>query len=96
MITLIISGCAATVKPMNTVSPDAEDTVPDEGKTMIVFMRPSGMGNAVQSSVFEIKEGSSELIGIIAAKKKQAHQLDPGKHLFMVIEESADFMTAEL
>ena len=95
-LALILSGCAGSVKHMQTVSPDQVDTIPDEGKSMIVFMRPSGIGYAIQSSVFEVKDGNPELIGIIAAKKKEVHELEPGEHLFMVIGESADFMSAEL
>ncbi len=63
---------------------------------MVVFMRPSGMAYAIQSSVFEVKGNDVILAGIVAAKKKVAYEVKPGKHLFMVIGESADFMSAEL
>ena len=63
---------------------------------MVIFMRPSSYGFAVQSSVFEIKEDTPILAGIVAAKKKIAYQLEPGSHLFMVVGENADFMSAEL
>ena len=61
---------------------------------MIVFLRPSTLGFAVQSSVFNATEDTPDLVGIVAAKAKVAYQLDPGDYLFMVIGESADFMTA--
>jgi hypothetical protein len=92
----LVSGCAGTVKNMEVVPQDKVVTAPAEGKSMIIFMRPSGLGFAIQSSVFEIRDDEPELVGIVAAKKKVAYQLDPGKHLFMVIGESADFMSAEL
>lgn len=63
---------------------------------MIVFMRPSGIAYAIQSSVFEINDQNPSLAGILAAKKKMAYQLEPGEHLFMVIGESADFMSAKV
>ena len=59
-------------------------------------MRPSTLGFAIQSSVFEMKGDTPTLVGIVAAKTKVAHPVSPGKHLFMVIGENADFMTAEV
>jgi len=95
-LALLLSACAGTVKHMQTVAPGSADSSPDEGKAMIVFMRPSGVGSAVQSSVFEIVDDKPSLAGIVAAKMKFAHQLEPGEHLFMVIGENADFMYADL
>lgn len=95
-LALLVSGCAGTVKNMDAVPQDRIVTTPEQGKAMMVFMRPSGLGFAVQSSVFEITGDKPSLVGIVAAKKKVAYQLEPGKHLFMVVGESADFMSAEL
>jgi len=59
-------------------------------------MRPNTLGFAIQSSVFEVKDEQPALVGIVAAKMKTAYQLEAGKHLFMVVGESADFMSADL
>lgn len=91
-----LSGCAGPVKRMEVVSPEMVPSRPESGKSMVVFMRPSGFGFGIQSSVFEVKDKQPLLAGIVAAKKKVAYQLDPGEHLFMVIGESADFMSADL
>jgi hypothetical protein len=95
LFVLLMSGCAGTVKHMQVVAVDKVVSSPEEGKAMIVFMRPSTLGFAIQSSVFEITNNPS-LVGIVAAKKKVSYQLEPGEHLFMVVGESADFMSAEL
>jgi hypothetical protein len=95
LLGLILSGCATSSK-MQMVPPERVTTVADEGKAMVVFMRPSDFGGAVQSSVFEIKNERPELIGIVSANTKVSYQLEPGSYLFMVIGESADFMSAEL
>jgi len=96
LLILLLSGCAGSVKNMSTMS-EAEALSPiEEGKAKIVFMRPSSLGFAIQSSVFEIKADKPALVGIVAAKKKVAYQVEPGEHLFMVAGESADFMSAEL
>jgi hypothetical protein len=59
-------------------------------------MRPSTLGFAIQSSVFDVTDGDPQLVGIVAAKKKVGYQVEPGEHLFMVVGESADFMSATL
>ena len=96
LLALMLSGCAGTVKHMRTTPLDKIVTVPGQGKSMIVFLRPSGIGYAVQSSVFEIVKDEPTLVGIVAAKKKVSYQLEPGEHLFMVIGENADFMSTKL
>jgi hypothetical protein len=93
---LVSSGCAGTVKNMQVVPPEKIVDSPEQGKSMVVFMRPSSFGAAIQSSVFEIVNDKPSLVGIVAAKKKVSYQLEPGEHLFMVVGESADFMSADL
>ena len=96
-VVLFLSGCAATVKNMRPLSPGEVVDIPEDGKAMVVFLRPyTFSGSAIQSSVFEVKENNFSLVGILATKNKVAYSLDPGPHLFMVIGESADFMSAEL
>lgn len=89
-------GCAGSVKNMREIPDEQAVYTPDPDRAMIVFMRPSTFGFAIQSSVFEIVDDNPELVGIVAAKKKVAYQVEPGGHLFMVIGESADFMKADL
>jgi hypothetical protein len=96
LLALLLSGCAGTVKNMRPVPPDKVIASPEEGKAMVVFMRPSSLGAAIQSSVFEVRGDNLTLVGIVAAKKKVAYQLEAGNHLFMVVGESADYMSAEL
>lgn len=96
VVALLITGCAGTIKNMQEVPAGSAAVVPEEGKAVIVFMRPSGLGFAIQSSVFEINDNHPSLVGIVAAKTKVAYRLDPGKRLFMAIGENADFMTADI
>jgi len=98
LVLALMGGCAGTVKHMQPAALDKTAVVkPDPGKALLVFMRPSGLGYAVQSSVFKINSGgTSSLVGIVAAKAKVAYPVDPGQHLFMAIGESAEFMTADV
>lgn len=93
---LLLSGCAGSLKHMQVVEPGAVKKAPSAGKSMIVFMRPSTLGHAIQSSVFDVTNGDPQLIGLVPAEMKVAHEVEPGKHLFMAIGESADFMHADL
>ena len=89
------SGCAGSIKNMRAV--DNINTVATPADSVLVFLRPSGIGYAGQSEVFEIREGQpARLVGIVAAKKKVAFRTTPGTHMFMVVGESADFMEARL
>src|SRR5690348_12397408 len=90
---VLMGGCVATSTQMvkTSVSP-----APEEGKALVVFMRPSMLGFAIQSSVYDTHGAGNEFIGIVSAKTKVAYQAAPGNHLFMVIGENADFMNADL
>jgi hypothetical protein len=96
IVALVLSGCAGTVKNMQTFGGDPASITPEPGKAMMVFLRPSTLGFAIQSSVFRVDVESQDIVGIVAAKAKVAYQVDPGEHLFMVVGESADFMYADV
>jgi hypothetical protein len=96
LLALVLSGCAGKIKNMQAVPPERVVSGPAEGKSLVIFMRPSGIGFAIQSSVFEVEEDKPKLVGIVTAKSKVSYQVEPGEHLFMVVGESADYMSAEL
>ncbi len=89
---ILSTGCASSrMKPV----PEAQAPyVLAASESQIVFMRPSFLGGAVQSSVFDVTDNKDELIGIVSAGTKVRYVTQPGEHLFMVIGESADFMRA--
>jgi hypothetical protein len=93
IVALALSACGGVKSShMSRVDQGIE---PSADKAVIVFLRPSGMGGAVQSSVYNVT-GEQEFIGIVSSGTKIAHAVTPGKHLFMVIGENADFMDAEV
>jgi hypothetical protein len=97
-----VSGCATSQGPTGSnkymkqgtgiVTPPA----PSETEAAVVFMRPSSLGYAVNSSVYDLSDDDEKMVGIVSAKKKVPYITTPGEHLFMVIGESADFMAANL
>ncbi|OGI43708.1 MAG: hypothetical protein A2637_03755 [Candidatus Muproteobacteria bacterium RIFCSPHIGHO2_01_FULL_65_16] len=85
-----LSACAST--HMTVVDDGARVARPAPGKALVYFVRPTSFGGAVQATVYD----SDSYIGTVSANTHVAYQAGPGRHLFMVIGESADFMRADL
>jgi hypothetical protein len=96
LATLLLGACAGGSAHMRDVAPERANYTTQADKALVVFMRPSGLGFAVQSSVFDTSDDNPAFVAIVSAKKKVAHYAEPGKRRFMVIGESADFMDAQL
>ena len=95
LLTLLAVGCAGPISHMRE-TPGAALAAPPPGKAVVVFMRPSTLGFAIASSVYELKPGGDTFVGIVPAKRKVVHVTDPGATRFMVVSEAADFMAADL
>lgn len=96
VLLLLLSGCAGPGMNMSVVPETEVSQAPAAGKARVVFMRDTFVGSAIQSSVFDVTNEQPVLVGIVANKTKVSYDVDPGKHLFMVVGESADFMSADL
>jgi len=95
VLALMLSACASE-RMVDLTQPPASVAAPAVDSAIVVFLRPSILGGAIQSSVFDISGTSDELVGIVSSGRKIAYSTKPGKRRFMVIGESADFMDAEL
>lgn len=91
---LVLAGC--TSSRMTAVSEPTAIANPQAGKATVVFYRSSGLGGAIQSSVFDVTADPPAFVGIVSTGMKLAYATSPGRHRFMVIGESADFMDADL
>nr|WP_321513160.1 hypothetical protein [uncultured Pseudodesulfovibrio sp.] len=91
---LIMTGCASS--QMMKVPTDIAPYSADPEKATVVFMRPSSFGGAIQSYAFQYDDESPEFVGIVSTNYKIAYQTTPGKHLFMIMGENADFLQADL
>ena len=91
--TLLLTGCAG-----NPMTPVADQTLPAAAPDMaqVVFMRDAFTGKAITSSLYEVTDGKTRFIGVMANGTKIAHPVTAGKHTFMVVSEAADFMEADL
>ena len=95
-IAVVLSACAGSTEYMRELNDSDVTYTPNANEAIVVFMRPSSDGWAIQATVFEVTTEENELVGIVPAQKKLAHRTKPGRHLFMVTSEAADFMQAEL
>lgn len=94
LVMAVLGGCQSSlmVAPSDGVEPQAT-----ADKALVVFMRPSSMGGAVQSSVYDTRTtGDDVFAGVVSSKSKVAYLAEPGEHLFMVVSENADFLAANL
>ena len=90
---LLMSGCASNKM---VVSTNQELMGPDRGTAQVVFMRHSFYGSGIQASIFDVTSGEPEFVGILSNKTKLVWSGAPGKHVYMVVSEAADFMEANL
>jgi hypothetical protein len=92
---ILATGCGS--RAMRVVPKNLASYPPKPGKGLIVFMRPSIDGYGNKSSLFKITPGGApQLVGILWGQTKIAYYTEPGKNLFMVIGEKADFLEANL
>jgi len=98
---------AATPPPAATPAPAAAPeapamgsttmaAAPPPGKALIAFLRPSIWGGPVASSLFEIVDNKAVMVGILHQKQRLNVVVTPGTHLYMLMGESAEFMSAEV
>ncbi len=64
-LALLSTGCAGPIKNMREVPEERATFAPDQGKAMVVFMRPAWVGGGIQSSVFQIVRDTPKLVGIV-------------------------------
>ena len=96
MLAAVVLAALAGCQSSMMVRSSGVEPTPAPGKAMVVFLRPSSMGGAVQSSVYDTADSGDTFIGIVSSKSRVAYQAEPGDHLFMVVAENADFMPAHL
>lgn len=96
LLLLLGLGCAGGVDAASKKMKEATEQQPrpDANTALVVFLRSSFVGSAIQSSVYETDADSQRFLGIVSNKTRLATRVAPGAHRFMVIAENADFMEA--
>jgi uncharacterized protein (DUF58 family) len=88
-----LGGCAGSSKHMMATAAVAG---PAPGKALIVFMRPSKLGFAIDAPVFHLVDDREVFVGIVSAGTRVDYQVVPGNHAFMVSSEVSDFLDANV
>jgi len=91
---LVCAGLTGCVSTAMQKSEEAMAAKPDQA--LVIFMRSSAMGGAVQASVFDVSGAGEKLVGIVSTGTKVGYYVAPGERTFMVVSEAADFMQANL
>ena len=65
---------------------------PPEGKSQIIFLRPSTHGHAISAVIYD----NDSFVSVVMAKTCNIYLTDPGEHQLMVVSEAADFLMADL
>ena len=86
---LFLSSCAGSSTYMR---PATSQNTPTPNKALVRFMRPSGMGFAIN---FNVMDGT-KVIGNSVAKSQFDYLTEPGRHLFVSTAENKVFLEADL
>ena len=88
---LLLAGCV-TPEPNMKLSEAVPVTTPQPDKALVYFIRPKQLGFPTHAAVYD----GDDFVGFVPFNTRLAYQADPGEHLFYVVSEAADFMTADL
>ncbi len=88
----LLAGCAGSSGYMQKVDSPNSHT-PPAGKSMLVFVRTSGMGWAIDFTVIDEK---GDLVGVVPAKGNVKHVTEPGKQRYLVWAENIEALDADL
>ena len=88
---LFLAGCV-TPEPNMKLSEAISPAAPSPDKALVYFIRPNELGYPTHAAVYD----GDDFVGFVPFNTRLAYQADPGEHLFYVVSEAADFMTAEL
>ena len=86
---VLMTGCAGSSRYMVKATPTEG---PQPGKALVYFMRPSGMGFAINFQIWD----SDHFVGLSQAKSYFAYECDPGKHLLLGFAENKVAVEADL
>ncbi len=65
-------------------------------KSRVIFLRSSVVAEVSDLMLVDVTSGEPELIGVLNNETRVSFDVDPGKHTFMLVAETVDFLNAEL
>lgn len=93
---LLLGGAAADARSKKMLEAAEQHPRPTADTALVVFLRASFYGAAIQSTVYEVEDDGQRFLGIVSNKTRVATRVKPGPHRFMVLAENADFLEADV
>jgi len=93
---MVLAGCAGTKSRMAVLSEPPAAATPQSDKATIIFYRSHSDSELISAAVFDVSMEPPRLVGILSSRMKLAYVAEPGIRHFMVVNQAADFMDAEL
>ncbi|MFC4160789.1 hypothetical protein [Chitinimonas lacunae] len=82
VLAAVLSGCA--MPKFHSVAPVQTLPAPAADRAQIVFINPGqAIHDGLPTTLYEIKAGQREFLGVSAAKTRLVHEVAPGRHRFM-------------
>ena len=63
---------------------------------VIIFLRSSVVASAVDAQVYDVSSGAPAYVGRIANNTRLHHELPAGRHIFMLVADSVDYLVVEV
>lgn len=89
-ILTFLAGCSAVGTMSTEEDTTVKSLVPQDGKALVYFMRPSGFGTAVK---MRVTMGSGDYLGATGGGRYIYSLLDPGNYTFRSKAENASLLT---
>ena len=96
LIAIMIAAGACEAPFMKAAPEGGAAQAADANQATIIFMRPSLLGTAERAAVFDVTSPENKFVGIVWTRTKVAYRTAPGKSMFMLVGETADFLQADL
>jgi hypothetical protein len=93
---MVLAGCAGPKSRMAVLSEPPAAATPQSDKATIIFYRSHSDSELISAAVFDVSMEPPRLVGILSSRMKFAYVAEPGIRHFMVVNQAADFMDAEL
>jgi hypothetical protein len=87
-----VAGCASRSMMMNDANPAASKS--DQAVVILAF--PPAITDFFSLSVYDVTEPETKLIGILETGSKIAYPVPAGRHTFMILANSTDFLEAHV
>jgi hypothetical protein len=96
LLLAVLMSLGCTNKNPMTVAAQQDLQRPPADEIQLVLMHPSAAVGMNSATLYEVTGGEIRFIGVSDPKTSVVYRTTPGKHVFMVASDTAEFMEADL